>query len=66
MRQLAVLMLVCRVCGNTAAQQLWKRATKFSLFFIPLFSVRTRYLMGCGFCGSEYAVSRAEARRLGA
>ncbi|MFI7216311.1 zinc-ribbon domain-containing protein [Micromonospora maritima] len=55
---------VCRHCGNQAAQVITRRVTKFSLFFIPLIPVRTRYAQQCTFCGAEYEISRAEAERL--
>jgi hypothetical protein len=32
------------MCGNHVAHQLTKQSRKFSLFFIPLFSVGTKYL----------------------
>ncbi|MFF5171573.1 zinc-ribbon domain-containing protein [Micromonospora sp. NPDC000089] len=59
-----VVTQVCRHCGNQAAQVITRRATKFSLFFIPLIPIRTRYVQQCSFCGAEYAVARDEARRL--
>ncbi|MGJ6964177.1 zinc-ribbon domain-containing protein [Streptosporangium sp. G11] len=62
--RLGVATLPCRNCGNTAAQVLSRRVTKFSLFFIPLFPVRTRYEMQCTFCGASYTVSKDEATRL--
>lgn len=64
--RLGVLTLVCRNCGNQAAQVLSRRVTKFSLFFIPLFPVRTRYGMQCTFCGASYDISKDEASRLAA
>ncbi|MEU4408619.1 zinc-ribbon domain-containing protein [Streptosporangium sp. NPDC023963] len=63
-RQLGVVTLICRNCGNTAAQVLSRRVTKFSLFFIPLFPVRTRYGMQCTFCAASYTISKDEATRL--
>ncbi|MFI6132618.1 zinc-ribbon domain-containing protein [Micromonospora sp. NPDC051141] len=59
-----VVTRVCRHCGNRAAQVITRRATKFSLFFVPLIPVRTRYAQQCTFCGAEYDISRAEAERL--
>ncbi|MGC4894682.1 zinc-ribbon domain-containing protein [Micromonospora sp. DT31] len=59
-----VVTQVCRNCGNQAAQVITRRATKFSLFFVPLIPVRTRYAQQCTFCGAEYDISRAEAQRL--
>ncbi|SCG43248.1 zinc-ribbon domain-containing protein [Micromonospora halophytica] len=59
-----VATAVCRNCGNQAAQVVTRRSTKFSLFFVPLIPVRTRYVQQCTFCGAEYAISKDEARRL--
>ncbi|MEV7970086.1 zinc-ribbon domain-containing protein [Sphaerisporangium sp. NPDC088356] len=59
--RLGVLTAVCRHCGNAAAQVLSKRVTKFSLFFIPLFPVRTKYGTQCTFCGASYDISRNDA-----
>ncbi|MEV7284724.1 zinc-ribbon domain-containing protein [Streptomyces sp. NPDC093252] len=62
--QLAMLTLVCGRCGNPAAHALRKRVTKFSLFFVPLFPVSTKYLTQCTFCGAEERVSEEQAERL--
>jgi len=63
---LAVLTLVCRVCGNPAAQRIEKHVTKFTLFFIPTFPVSTRYAMQCAMCGATSRLERDEAERLAA
>jgi hypothetical protein len=62
--QLAVLTLVCGQCGNPAAHTLRKRVTKFTLFFVPLFPVSTKYATQCTFCGAERKVTEEEAGRL--
>ncbi|MFC4148155.1 zinc-ribbon domain-containing protein [Micromonospora mangrovi] len=62
--QSGVVTQVCRNCGNRAAQVITRRATKFSLFFIPLIPVRTRWAQQCTVCGAQYDISRAEAQRL--
>ncbi|MEO3778190.1 zinc-ribbon domain-containing protein [Micromonospora sp. B11E3] len=59
-----VVRQVCRNCGNDAAQVVTRRSTKFTLFFVPLIPVRTRYVQQCTFCGAQYDVPRAEAERL--
>ncbi|MFI5932306.1 zinc-ribbon domain-containing protein [Actinoplanes sp. NPDC051494] len=44
-------VMTCAICGWEAAQALYKRSTKFTLFFVPLFPVRSsRYLMRCSHC----------------
>lgn len=62
--QLAVLTLLCANCGNPAAHTLRKRVTKFTLFFVPLFPVSTKYLTQCTFCGTEQKVSAEQAEQL--
>ena len=39
---LSTLVFTCEACGNHAAHQLTKQSRRFSLFFIPLFSVGTK------------------------
>jgi uncharacterized Zn finger protein len=51
----------CETCGNHAAHQLIKRSRRFSLFFIPLFSVGTTYLDSCTACGRVIEVSKEQA-----
>ncbi|WP_030863135.1 zinc-ribbon domain-containing protein [Streptomyces sp. NRRL S-37] len=62
--QLAILTLVCAQCGNPAAHTLRKRVTKFTLFFVPLFPVSTKYTTQCTFCGAEQKVTREQAEQL--
>ncbi|CAL9349279.1 zinc-ribbon domain-containing protein [Streptomyces sp. NPDC057838] len=62
--QLAILTLVCGRCGNPAAHTLRKRVTKFTLFFVPLFPVSTKYLTQCTFCGAEQKVTEEQAEQL--
>ena len=58
---LATLVYLCETCGNTAAHTVVKRVRKFSLFFIPLFPVGTRYVDTCTACGRDIEVSRERA-----
>lgn len=62
--QLAILTLVCGRCGNPAAHALRKRVTKFTLFFVPLFPVSTKYATQCTFCGAEQKVTKEQAEQL--
>ncbi|CAL9330400.1 hypothetical protein SUDANB120_00059 [Streptomyces sp. enrichment culture] len=61
--QLVILMLTCRYCGNPAAHTVRKYVTKFTLFFVPLFPVSTRYATQCTFCGMEQEVPREWAEQ---
>jgi hypothetical protein len=62
--QLAMLTLVCGQCGNPSAHALRKRVTKFTLFFVPLFPVSTKYMTQCTFCGAEQKLSKEQAEQL--
>ncbi|WP_037911612.1 zinc-ribbon domain-containing protein [Actinacidiphila yeochonensis] len=62
--QLAMLTLVCGRCGNPAAHALRKRVTKFTLFFIPLFPISTKFSTQCTFCGAQSQVEKAQAESL--
>lgn len=63
---LATVMLVCSVCHNPAAHRIEKWTTKFTVFFVPLFPVHTRYGMQCAMCGAESRLSVTDAERLAA
>ena len=58
---LATLFYVCDVCGNEAAHQLIETVRRFTLFFIPLFPVGTRYLDTCTYCARTLDVPRDRA-----
>ncbi|MFD3439057.1 zinc-ribbon domain-containing protein [Streptomyces sp. NPDC058685] len=62
--QLAILTLVCGHCGNPSAHTLRKRVTKFTLFFVPLFPVSTKYATQCTFCGMEQKIAKEQADQL--
>ena len=58
-RRLGSQVMVCEVCGVTAAQILIRRATKFSLFFIPLFPVKpASHYVQCTNCGTVRRTDR--------
>ncbi|MBT1001658.1 zinc-ribbon domain-containing protein [Paenarthrobacter sp. DKR-5] len=50
----------CRNCGQYVPQELLERATKFSVFFIPLFTISRNYETRCSNCGYGFPVSRRE------
>ena len=58
--------LVCRVCGQAGSLFLVREVTKFALFFIPLFPVRSRYVVECQnpYCRARTKIDSDEARRL--
>jgi hypothetical protein len=62
--QLAMLTLVCGSCGNPAAHTLRKRVTKFTLFFVPLFPISSKYTTQCTFCGAQQRLPKEQAEQL--
>lgn len=61
---LATLMLVCRHCGNPAAQQLVRRSRWFTLFFIPVIPLYFSRTITCTFCGAQTKVSKDDADQM--
>ena len=62
--QLAMVVLTCANCRRTAANAVLKTVTKFTLFFIPLFPVRTRYATQCTACGFHQGIDKRQAEQL--
>ncbi|MFG1925355.1 zinc-ribbon domain-containing protein [Cryptosporangium sp. NPDC048952] len=58
--------MACHVCGQGGRMALFREVTKFSLFFIPLIPVRSKYVVECAnpMCRSRRTVSKSEAQRL--
>ena len=60
-RILAIVTFVCHFCNTAAPQQVIESATKFSLFFIPLFTVSRRHFNICTNCGGTTALTKDQA-----
>ena len=52
---------VCENCGQQAAHHLSKRVRKFTLFFIPVLPVGTKYYDTCTYCGRTIQVPKEQA-----
>jgi len=63
-RQLATATYVCGTCQNPTAHALRRTATKFTLFFIPLFPISSKYFTVCTFCGATNKLTKAEAQQV--
>ncbi|WP_367129084.1 zinc-ribbon domain-containing protein [Saccharothrix sp. HUAS TT1] len=61
---LAMLALLCPRCGNRSAHPLHRAVTKFTLFFVPLIPVKTRYTTQCTFCGLTNRLAKDQATQL--
>lgn len=53
----------CFHCNNTTNWHLAKHQSNFSLFFLPLFSVKTRYYYLCPICNHGNEISSEEYQR---
>jgi hypothetical protein len=62
--RLATVFAVCSVCHTPAAQAVTRVRTFFSLFFIPLIPLMSRYRRTCTMCGQSVSVSAADASQL--
>lgn len=61
---LGVIRYVCETCGQEAAHQVLRRRRRFTLFFIPLFSVGTRYADTCTWCARTRELSPQQAEQV--
>lgn len=60
----ALFVTMCASCGRRAPQEVFHHNRRFSLFFIPLFSIWTKYSRRCPACGSEYDMKLGEGREI--
>lgn len=60
---LGVLRYVCETCGNEAAHRVLRRRRRFTLFFIPLFSVGTQYVDVCTWCSRARELTQQQAEQ---
>lgn len=65
-RRLGVVQRGCGACGQVAAHPLERTRNWFTLFFVPLVPLSTRYTTRCAFCAAECRVPADEAHRLAA
>jgi hypothetical protein len=59
---LTVVSFACHYCGMTAPQRVFKRATRFTLFFIPLFTVSSKHFVECSSCAGTTSLTADQAR----
>lgn len=62
--RLGMLELFCRTCNTRRMTSLNKSVTKFTLFFVPLFPVRTTHSLTCTWCGTTDKVRKADVEHL--
>lgn len=57
-----VVTFMCSYCRMNVPQNVIKRSNRFTVFFVPLFSVGTSYLNRCTNCGGETALTATQAQ----
>ncbi len=65
-RPLAMIRTRCPRCGQEAAHRLVRSQRWFTLFFIPIFPFRTRYIATCTYCGAGQVVNSEVAKAFAA
>lgn len=63
-RNLFARPATCRYCHQNASQRVEERTSKFTVFFIPLFTTRRRYAQICANCGATTELSKSEKNAL--
>lgn len=61
LEQMLLVSFICNFCGVHASQQVYRRVNRFTLFFVPLFRVSTRYFVECSNCGGVTSLTREQA-----
>lgn len=59
---IVLVSFVCPHCGTDAQQRVSKLANKFALFFVPLFTISTKYYVACSHCGVATALTQQQAQ----
>ncbi|NWL09991.1 zinc-ribbon domain-containing protein [Paenarthrobacter nitroguajacolicus] len=63
-RELPGRMATCQLCGQFAHHHLQQRATKFTLFFVPVFTTSKSYTISCTHCGRSSTISTRQKNAL--
>jgi hypothetical protein len=60
-RRLATVFAMCGQCHSPAAQVIVRRSTWFSLFFIPVVPLGSKYVSTCTLCGVSTRIDKDQA-----
>jgi hypothetical protein len=63
-RRLATMLAICGQCTTPAAQVIVRTSTWFSLFFIPVIPLGSKYRSTCTFCGVSVKLDKAQALQM--
>jgi transcription elongation factor Elf1 len=64
LRELPGRMATCQNCGQFVQHQLQERATKLTLFFIPVFTTSKTYNITCTNCGQPSTIKSRQKNAL--
>ena len=65
-RPLAGRHATCQRCGQFAHHALAERATRLTLFFVPVFTTSRSYRITCSNCGTVNTLTRRQKNSLAA
>jgi zinc-ribbon family len=63
-KRLATLLALCGQCSTPAAQVVVRVSTWFSLFFIPVIPLGSKYLSTCTLCGASVKLDKVQAQQM--
>jgi hypothetical protein len=63
-KRLATILALCGQCHSPAAQVVVRVSTWFSLFFIPVIPLGSKYVSTCTLCGQSVKVDKAQALQM--
>ena len=63
-RRLGMAFALCDHCGTPAAQVVTRIGTWFSLFFVPVIPLGTKYVSTCTFCGVSTKIDKIHATQM--
>jgi uncharacterized protein YlaI len=64
LRNLPGRMATCQYCGRFIHHHLQERATKFTLFFIPVFTTSKTFNITCTNCGQSSTIKSRQKNAL--
>ncbi len=58
---IVTVTFVCAFCGLSVPQQVYRRVNRFTLFFLPLFTLSRRHFVECSNCGGTTQITEQQA-----
>jgi hypothetical protein len=58
---IVTVTFVCHFCGLAVPQQVYRRVNRFTLFFIPLFTLSRKHFVECSNCGGATELTEEQA-----